>query len=90
MIVGYLRALKNWIKLDVFYLGKSRKHLIFRMKKWNRDLEKIFKKPIYDENYDEIGRIKDIFGPVDLPFISVSSNKALEFNPNLSLYAKIT
>ncbi|MFX1238253.1 MAG: hypothetical protein ACFFAS_10500 [Promethearchaeota archaeon] len=84
--------MKNWIKLEVFYLGKSKKHFIFRMKRWNRDLEKILKKAIYDENYDEVGYIKDIFGPIDLPFISVKANQnqEFEFNPNLNMYAKIS
>ena len=83
--------MKNWTKLDLFYIGQSKKHQIFREKKWSRDLEKILKKPIYDENYDQIGQVKDIFGPIERPFISIKALSNQEFNSNavLNLYAKI-
>ncbi len=84
--------MKNWTKLDLFYIGQSKKHQIFRAKKWSRDLEKILKKPIYDENYDQIGQVKDIFGPIERPFISIKtiSNQEFDSNAILNLYAKIT
>jgi rRNA processing protein Gar1 len=84
--------MKNWTKLDLFYIGQSKKHQIFRAKKWSRDLEKILKKSIYDENYDHIGQVKDIFGPIERPFISIKTLSNQEFNSNasLNLYAKIT
>lgn len=84
--------MKNWTKLDLFYIGQSKKHQIFRAKKWSRDLEKILKKPVYDENYDQIGQVKDIFGPIERPFISIKTSPNQEFNSNasLNLYAKIT
>jgi len=83
--------MKNWTKLDLFYIGQSKKHQIFRVKKWNRDLEKILKKPIFNENYDQIGHVKDIFGPIERPFISIKTLTNQEFNSNedLNLYAKI-
>lgn len=83
--------MKNWTKLDLFYIGQSKKHQIFRANKWSRDLEKILKKPIYNENYDQIGLIKDIFGPIERPFISIKTLSNQEFNSNesLNLYAKI-
>ena len=78
-------------KLDLFYIGQSKKHQIFRANKWSRDLEKTLKKPIYNENYDQIGLIKDIFGPIERPFISIKTLSNQEFNSNesLNLYAKI-
>ena len=83
--------MKNWTKLDLFYIGQSKKHQIFRAKKWSRDLEKILKKPIFNENYDQIGHIKDIFGPVHMPFVSIKTLSNQEFNSNesLNLYVKV-
>ena len=85
----------SFVKLEnLYYLGRSKKHEIFRSKNWNRDLEKVLKKPVYDENYEEIGRVKDIFGPVELPFISIKTNpnQVMDFEnkSSISLYAKIT
>jgi len=80
--------LRRWVKLNLFYLGESKKqHRIFRAKKWNDNLEKIFKKPIYNEKYEQIGQIKDIFGPDKMPFISVKATE--NFNPDDELYTKI-
>lgn len=80
--------MKNWVKLQFFYLGVSKKqHQIFRAKKWNNNLEKIFKKPIYNEKYEQVGVIKDIFGPVKTPFISIKITE--KFNPSDELYTKI-
>ncbi len=78
-------------KLEFFYIGQSKKHQIFRAKKWTRDLEKILKKPIFNENYDQIGHVKDIFGPIERPFISIktSTNQEFNSNENINLYAKI-
>ena len=83
--------MKNWRKLDLFYVGQSKKHQIYRAKKWSRDLEKILKKSIYNENYEEIGHVKDIFGPVERPFISIKTlpNQDFNANENFNLYAKL-
>ncbi|MFX1274571.1 MAG: hypothetical protein ACFFBP_03320 [Promethearchaeota archaeon] len=82
--------MKNWIRLTLFYIGRSKKHEIFRVKKWNRSLEKIFKKSVYNANYEEIGRVKDIFGPIDLPFISIKAVPSQEFNQNTNVYIKVS
>ena len=81
--------MKNWVKLSLFYLGKSKKHLIFRSKQWNRSLEKIFKQSVFNEKYEEIGYIKEIFGPVTLPFISIKTLPGHDYNPKEELYVKI-
>jgi len=81
---------KNWVKLDLFYLGQSnKKHQIFRVKKWYNNLEKIFKQPIFNEQYEKVGFIKDIFGPVRLPFISVKVFPNHIINPNDKFFTKI-
>jgi len=80
--------LPNWVKLNLFYLGKSKKHHIFRAKRWNKNLEKILHNPIFTEKYEEIGYIKEIFGPTKLPFISIKSTLDKEFNPNGMLFTK--
>jgi len=81
--------LQKYIKLNLYYLGCSKKHQIFRTRKWNEGLEKITNKPVFTEEFDEIGRIKEIFGPVNLPFISMKISPEKEFNPNNSFYAKM-
>ncbi len=74
--------------MDLYHLGQSKKrHQIFRAKKWNENLERIFKKPIYNEKYEKVGDIKDIFGPKNLPFISIKGTEV--FNPNDVFYTKI-
>jgi rRNA processing protein Gar1 len=81
---------KNWVKLNIFYVGQStKKHQIFRAKQWNNKLERIFKQPIFNEKYEKIGYIKDIFGPIDSPFISIKSSPNQPFNPNDTFYTKI-
>jgi len=80
---------KNWVKLNLFYIGKSKKHQIFRAKQWNKSLERIFKQPVYNEKYEQIGNIKDIFGPINLPFISIKTLPNKLFEPNTKLYTKI-
>lgn len=81
---------KNWVKLNLFYIGQSaKKHQIFRVKQWNKSLEKIFKNTIYNEKYEKIGYIKDIFGPVDLPFISIKTSLNQSFNPNEKFFTKM-
>ncbi|TFF88366.1 MAG: hypothetical protein EU550_01410 [Promethearchaeota archaeon] len=94
-IIGYLDNL-SWVKLNFFIpIGRSSKnHYIYRSKKWNKKYEKIFKKPVFNENYSKIGYIKDIFGPIDSPFISIKSFSKKElpdskFNPDQKLYVKI-
>jgi rRNA processing protein Gar1 len=81
--------LKNWVKLNLFYLGESKKNRIFRVKRWNRDLEKIIHKKIFTEKYEEIGKIKEIFGPINLPFISVTTHHDSQIIPNGNFYVKM-
>ncbi|MHA1488087.1 MAG: hypothetical protein ACTSRI_00105 [Promethearchaeota archaeon] len=81
---------ENWVKLNFFnYIGKSKKHQIFRAKKWNKSLEKILKKPIFNEKYEIQGNVKDIFGPINSPFISIKILPNIEFNPHDKFFAKI-
>jgi rRNA processing protein Gar1 len=80
--------LKNWVKLNLYYLGKSKKHQIFRFKRWDSSLEKVLKHTVFNEKYEEIGYIKEIFGPVKLPFISIKTLPGHVFNPDDVLYAK--
>ncbi|MFX0056889.1 MAG: hypothetical protein ACFE85_15860 [Candidatus Hodarchaeota archaeon] len=79
----------SWVKLDLFYLGKSKKHEIFRAKRWNKSLEKILNKSVFTEEYKEIGYIKEIFGPKKLPFISIKTLSNNKFDPNIKLYTKM-
>ena len=82
---------KNWVKLNLFYIGKSLKnHQIFRAKQWNNKLEQIIKNPTYNEKYEKIGFVKDIFGPTDSPFISIKTLPNQSFNPNDKIYTKIS
>jgi len=81
--------LQKYIKLNLFFLGNSKKHHIFRAKKWTKDLEKITHKAIFTEEFKEIGFIKEIFGPIAMPFISMKIIPETKFNPNDSLYAKM-
>ena len=82
-------TLKGWVKLNLFYIGKSKKHQIFRVKQWNRNLEKIYHKPVFNKNYEEIGYIKEIFGPTKIPFISIKTLPNIELNPVNELYVKV-
>jgi rRNA processing protein Gar1 len=80
---------KNWVKLNLFYIGQSaKKHQIFRANQWNPKLEKTLKESIFNENYEKIGFIKDIFGPVDMPFISIKTLPNQQFKPTNKLYTK--
>ena len=81
--------MKNWVKLSLFYLGDSKKNRIFRAKRWNKSLEKVTHKPIFTEKYEEIGIIKEIFGPINLPFISVKTHHKTQINSNSNYYVKI-
>ena len=81
---------KNWVKLNLFYIGKSKKHQIFRAKQWNSNLEKILKQPVYNEKYEKIGHIKDIFGPINVPFISIKTLPNQLFDHNVKVYTKLT
>ncbi|MFX0023625.1 MAG: hypothetical protein ACFE9S_14960 [Candidatus Hermodarchaeota archaeon] len=81
---------KNWVKLNLFYIGKSSKnHHIFRAKQWNTKLEQILKNNIFNEQYIKIAFVKDIFGPVDSPFVSIKVLPNQSFNPDDKLYTKI-
>jgi len=81
---------KNWVKLNLYYFGKSSKnHQIFRAKQWNNKLEQIIKNSVYNEKYEKIGFIKDVFGPTDFPFISIKALPNQSFNPNDKIYTKI-
>ncbi|MFW9872680.1 MAG: hypothetical protein ACFFG0_06215 [Candidatus Thorarchaeota archaeon] len=81
---------KNWVKLNLFYIGKSKKHQIFRAKQWNSNLEKILKQPVYNEKYEKLGHIKDIFGPINVPFISIKALPNQQFDANVKVYTKLT
>jgi rRNA processing protein Gar1 len=81
--------LQKYIKLNLFYLCESKKHHIFRAKKWDKNLEKISNKAVFTEQFEEIGFIKEIFGPTTLPFISMKIISSETFNPNDALYAKM-
>lgn len=83
--------MKNWIKFDLYYLGRtSQKHEIFRAQNWNPSLEQIFKKPLFNEEYDKVGQVRDIFGPVHAPFISMKCNSPQKFTTINTLYAQIS
>lgn len=81
--------MRSWVKLNLFYLGKSKKHQIFRAKQWNKALEQVVNRPLFTESYEEMGIIKEIFGPVDLPFISVKATSKHEFGSQDKWYVKI-
>ena len=80
---------KNWIKLNLHYIGQSnKKHHIFRVKQWNNNLEKIFKQPIFNEKFEKIGYVKDIFGPIKIPFISIKPLSNQLISPNDKFFTK--
>ena len=82
--------MQKYIKLNLFYPGESKKqNYIFRAKKWDKNLEKISSKAVFTEQFEEIGFIKEIFGPIALPFISMKIISKTAFNPNDNLYAKM-
>ncbi len=81
---------KNWVKLNLQYIGQTnKKHQIFRARKWNTDLEKILKKPVFNESYQLIGKIFDLMGPVKNPFISIKTLPNHIFNPEEKYFAKV-
>ena len=84
-----VNSLKNWVKLNLFYLGESTKNKIFRATRWANVDTKIFRKIVYNENYETIGIIKEIFGPIKLPFVSIRTRPEIEFDPKSTLYVKI-
>ncbi|WP_299270353.1 H/ACA ribonucleoprotein complex subunit GAR1 [Halorientalis sp.] len=45
---------------------------------------------VVDENLDEIGRVVDVFGPVDRPYVAVSTDEAVRLPTLLgsALYAR--
>jgi len=81
--------LQKYIKLSLHYLGESKKHYIFRAKRWDKNLEKISNKAVFTEQFEEIGFIKEIFGPISLPFISMKIASKTDLNPIDNLYAKM-
>ena len=81
--------MKNWVKLNLFYLGDSKKNRIFRARRWNKGLEKITNRPIFTESYEEIGIIKEIFGPINFPFISVKTQHKTQIIQNNMYYVKM-
>ena len=86
----YGNILKGWVKLNLYYLGESKKNRIFRTTSWNRGRdERVFRKTVYNEKYEKIGYIKEIFGPLSLPFISIKTIPGQEFNPKSNLYVKV-
>ncbi|MFW9783367.1 MAG: hypothetical protein ACFFFB_13880 [Candidatus Heimdallarchaeota archaeon] len=80
---------KNWVRLNLFYIGESKKHQIFRAKQWNKSLEKIFNQPVYNEKYEKLGQVKDIFGPINLPFISIKTLPNQQIDSNVKFYTKL-
>ncbi len=73
------------------YLGESAKgHQIFRAIKWNQNLEKVIKRPLFNQAYQKIGIILDVFGPVDRPFISVRKQQKSEISSDNQYYVKGT
>jgi len=44
---------------------------------------------VYNEKYEKIGNVKDIFGPINLPFISIKTLPNRPLEPNTKLYTKI-
>ncbi len=82
--------MQKYIKLNLGYLGESlKKHKIFRTRKWDKSLEKITNRPVFTEEFDEIGKIIEIFGPEELPFISMKISPKKEFKQDDNLYAKM-
>ena len=76
--------------MNLFYLGESsKKHKIFRTRAWNKALEKITNKSVFTEEFEQIGKIMEIFGPEELPFISMKISPKKEFKPDDNLYAKM-
>jgi rRNA processing protein Gar1 len=81
---------KNWVKLNLFYIGQStKKHQIFRANQWNEKLERSLKESVFNEKYEKIGFIKDIFGPIDMPFISIKTLPNQQFKPTDKFYTKV-
>ncbi|TXT58459.1 MAG: H/ACA RNA-protein complex component Gar1 [Promethearchaeota archaeon] len=81
----------DWINLSfLFYLGKSKKHHIFRAKKWDSKNESILKKPVYDQTYKKLGVIQEIFGPINMPFVSIKTLPKKQLDPNRKLYVKVS
>ena len=60
----------TWRKLNINYIGASKKNQIFRSKKF-KEGQYTINNPVYNKEMNKIGRIKDIFGPVSMPFVSV-------------------
>lgn len=60
----------TWLKLNINYIGASKKNQIFRSKKFKVEQYNI-NNQVYNKEMNKIGRIRDIFGPVNTPFISV-------------------
>lgn len=82
--------MQKYVKLNLYYLGESSKgHKIYRASKWNKSLENLGGKLVLTESFEEIGKIKEIFGPITLPFISIKIVPEKRFNPNDNLYAKM-
>ena len=46
-------------------------------------------KKVFTEDYEEIGSIREIFGPINLPFVSIRLTPDKAFDPNCKLYAKL-
>ena len=56
---------------------------------WNKTLEKITNRFVFTEEFNEIGKIIEIFGPEELPFISMKISPKKEFKQDDNLYAKM-
>lgn len=63
----------DWINLNVQYIGPSKKNYIFRAPKFTLGQFNI-NGPVFDKELNKIGKIKDIFGPVQRPYISIQTD----------------
>jgi len=82
----------NWINLNLKYIGPSKKSEIFRAKKFKEGHFGI-NSPVFNKELNKIGVIKDIFGPVESPFVSIHADlkkKSTDFDFSLTpLYTKL-
>ena len=64
----------TWIKLNFNFIGTSKKNQIFRLRSFKKGQYNIYS-PVFDKKMNLIGQIKDIFGPIDMPFASIQLDK---------------
>lgn len=82
----------TWIKLNLNFIGTSKKNQIFRSRGFKKGQFNIYS-PVFDKKMNMIGHIKDIFGPVDMPFVSIqldTNTKQVDFDfSSESLFTKM-